>query len=124
MTNEQACAKAEELGKFIAEAIEKKTEPIKEFDELSTLLERHHDFICSKLLALGQKAIIQNPEFEGEPTAEQLEEHKQHREAADKEWEARCQQRDAFMKTVFENPAFWVLEEKILMKFEVSALAG
>ena len=68
---------------------------------------------------MGAKAPVQNPENEGQPSAEQLEEQKQKLEAANKEWEDRCQKRDAFMKTVFENPATWILEEKILMKYEV-----
>lgn len=104
---------------MISKAIESKTEPIKDFDEHSTLVERHHEFILARLLALGEKpAAI--PELEGEPTAEQIEEHKLKCEEVAKEYQARCEKRDNWMKDAFEMPAYWVLEEKILMKYEVS----
>jgi len=48
----------QELGDFISKAIEKKTEPIKEFDELNTLIEQNHLFICLRLLELGAKKEI------------------------------------------------------------------
>jgi len=37
-----------------------------------------------------------------------------------KEWAANCAKRDAWLKAALEDPAYWVLEEKILMKYEVS----
>lgn len=120
LTGEQAWVRMEELGSFISKAIEKKTEPIKEFDELNTLLENHYGFICVELLKLGAKKEVQSeadPDFE--LSAEQLEEQKARKEAADKEWEDSCAKRDAFLKAAFEDPVFWVLEEKILMKYEV-----
>jgi len=42
LSDEQCWARLEELGKVISKAIESKTEPIKDFDEHSTLVERHH----------------------------------------------------------------------------------
>lgn len=39
MSGEQAWNHLQELGGSISKAIEKKTEPIKEFDELNTLIE-------------------------------------------------------------------------------------
>ena len=58
MSGEQAWNHMQELGGFISKAIEKKTEPIKEFDELNTLIEKHYGFICVRLLELGTKKEI------------------------------------------------------------------
>lgn len=121
ISGEQAWNQLQELGNIIAKAIEKKTEPIKEFDELNTLIEQHYGFICIRLRELGaKKEVMQNADPDFELSAEQIEEQKALNEAALKEQAANCAKRDAWLKAAFEDPAFQVLEEKILMKYEVS----
>jgi len=80
-------------------------------------LERHHDFVCSRLLALGAnrpKALADTSQL----PADQQEELKTKHDAEVKAWEQSCEKRDAYIKATFVDPAARVLDEKIVMRYE------
>lgn len=45
ITAEKAFERVQELAKIISKAIESKQEPIKDFDELNTLIDKYHQHI-------------------------------------------------------------------------------